>query len=257
MMKLIINADDFGLTLGVSKGILEGMRHGVITDTSAITAAPDFMRSAALAMEQGVRVMGIHCLLTMGHPLLPAEQVPSLLNEEGCFYSRADFFKADVKINEARAELEAQIKRFLSTGLQLNHIDTHHGFMNKSKEMAALLLELSQKYQVPLRNEALRLPQEKRLCDVSLTSLPTTEALYFNHGIPYHTLDTMLAFLQEALACYDCVEIGCHPGYSDDQLRLLSVLNDDREKELDLLLSPQLKGFIHANKISLISYTAL
>lgn len=64
-MRLIINADDFGLTESVSKGILKGMQEGIITDTTMLTNTRHFDRSIELAKEAGIEAMGVHLNLTI------------------------------------------------------------------------------------------------------------------------------------------------------------------------------------------------
>lgn len=73
-MRLIINADDFGLTESVSKGILKGMKEGIITDTTMLTNTNHFDRSIELAKEAGVKEMGVHLNLTLLRPLLDAKK---------------------------------------------------------------------------------------------------------------------------------------------------------------------------------------
>ena len=85
-MKLIINADDYGLTINVSKAIILGLKKGILTDTNAIVNTPDFKASAEMAHSHGIHEMGLHCLLTMGKPLSHPESIPSLVNEKGMFY---------------------------------------------------------------------------------------------------------------------------------------------------------------------------
>lgn len=256
-MKLIVNADDFGLTVNVSKAILKGMREGILTDTNAIVNTSDFKSSAEMALDFGIEEMGLHCLLTMGKPLLPANLIPSLVNEEGNFYKREDFKNQEINVLEAEMEIEAQIQVFLDSGLKLSHITTHHGFMNKSEEMTKLFIRLAKKYNVPLRNEAVR---RKRFDLVELykkEGIILCDYMYFNHGTPHHTVEDVKRIILEAIQKYETLEIGCHPGYSDDLLRKISPLNDDREKELEVILDQDLKKLIDTLNIQKISYSDL
>lgn len=247
-MKVIVNADDFGLSEQVSKGILRCMNEGIVTDTNAIVHTPAFLQCAQMAMAQGVTSMGLHCLLTMGKPILPIAQVPTLVNAEGSFYNRQEFMEKQINIQEAEAELEAQITRFLSTGLTLSHINTHHGYMHKSKEMLELFHRLALKYQVPLRNEFTRKGISNPFDDI-----PMVDMVYFNHDKPHHTVEDILTFLEEANTQYEIVEIGCHPGYSDAYLRSISPLNDDREKELQVFLDKRLQVYLQ-EQCTMMSY---
>lgn len=254
-MKLIVDADDFGLTLNVSKAILKGISEGIITDTNAIVNTLDFKSSAVMALDLGIHKMGIHLLLTVGKPVLPVDEVKSLVNEKGYFFSREEFKTKEIDINEVEKELEAQIQVFLETGLKLNHINTHHGFMNKSKEMTDLFIKLANKYHVPLRNEASRYGSEELVKYYENHGIVMTDYVYFNRQTPHHTVDAIKDYLNDACRQYKYLEIGCHPGYSDDYLRKISPLNDDREKELEVVMNENLKRFIDDKQITRISYS--
>lgn len=259
-MKLLVNADDYGMTAGVSRGIIEGMQTGIVTSTSAIVNAPAFPACASYALEHGLDRMGVHAMLTMVRPLLPADEVPSLVDKQGRFRDRAGFFAAPASIEEARAELECQIETFLATGLSLTHIDTHHGFMMRDEAFFTMFLELAEHYGVPLRNEPSRrdTPLARRCRDLlAERSVPAVDMVYFNHGTPHHTVGDVEQFLADAESRYCVVELGCHPGYSDDELRLISVLNDDREAELAVVTDPGLRAFIAEHDIELVGYDGI
>ncbi|MBR2788734.1 MAG: ChbG/HpnK family deacetylase [Erysipelotrichaceae bacterium] len=259
-MKLLINADDYGLTMNVSKGILHGLKEGCLTETSAIVSCDDFPEAAKMAIENGIYEMGLHCLLTVNRPIIDPHYVPSLVDENGKFYSRKEFMNKEISIKEAEMELEAQIQLLLSTGLKLNHIDTHHGFMLKSREMFDLFVKLAKKYDVPLRNEiSHELPEDhdEYIRKLEENNIRMVDLTYFNHGTPCHTIEDVMTFLKDAMNRYETVEIGCHPGYSDEQLRKISILNDDRENDLSVMTSKELKDFIRENRIELIGYESL
>jgi chitin disaccharide deacetylase len=259
-MNLIIHADDFGLTENVSLGIIEGMKNGIITETSALVTAPAFEKSVALAKENDITKMGVHLLATMGLPKLPAVEIPTLVNHQGRFFNREEFFSNSINLNELEVELTAQIDYFLTFNLELTHLDTHHGFMLKNEEVFELFIRLAKKYNVPLRNEVSNLTgNEKTYLQKKLDEqkIETVEMVYFNQVAPYHTKKDVVNFLEEANIKYSYVEIGCHPGYSDGQLRAISILNDFREKELEVFLDKNLRETIDLLGIDLISYTSL
>jgi len=259
-MKLIINADDYGCTVPVSLGILEGMKYGLITSTSAIVPCDCFPEMAVYAQEHGVKRMGLHSMLTMIKPTLAPSKVPSLVDENGCFLSREGFMGRKVNIDEARAELENQIQLFLATGLELDHIDTHHCFMMKNDEFFNMFLDFAKKYNVPLRNELSDMDADAAapyMKKIRAANVRIADYLYFNYGTPHHTIEDVVRFLKSAVSRYDVLEIGCHPGHSDAFLRSLSVLNDDREIELEVMTSQALKDVVSACGIEMISYDQL
>ena len=256
-MKLIVNADDYGLTLNISKAILNGLKNGLLTDTCAIVNTLDFKASADMALALGIKEMGLHFLLTMGYPVLPPKEIPTLVNKEGKFYNRNEFKNIEINILEVEKELEAQIQLFLSTGLKLNHFTTHHAFMNKNKEMTNLMIKLTKKYNVPIRNEASRYGTLELVEYYKNNGIIMPELIYFNQGIPHHTVDSIKSFLLSVKDKYNCIEIGCHPGISDDYLRKISPLNDNREKEYEVIMDESLKQFLNEMKIERISFCEL
>lgn len=254
-MKLIINADDFGLTIPVSQGIIKCIREGVVTETSAIVNSCYFLNSSRIALFNGIKTMGLHCLLTVGRPISNPSDIPSLLNEEGSFHSRNDFENLTLNIDEVKLELEAQIRKFKSSGLILNHLTTHHGFMTKNEEIHKLFIDLAKENDVPLRNELSRkVGSVESIHFYKLVDIKCVDKLYFNHNLPYHSLDRIINFLMNANDRYQIVEIGCHPGFSDEILRKVSILNDDREKEMEVFLDNRLKVELERLEIDLISY---
>jgi hypothetical protein len=87
MRQLIVNADDFGYSSGVNRGILEAHRQGIVTSTSVMVnqrAAPAGTKQALTdAPDLG---LGLHLILTQGRPVLPPGQVPSLVGGDGRFF---------------------------------------------------------------------------------------------------------------------------------------------------------------------------
>ena len=122
-MKLILNADDYGSTVNVIEGILESMRSGLVKDTTFLVNSPHFDYAVKRAKEEGVTAMGLHLALTYRAPLLPASEVPSLVNSEGDFYPYPQYVEPHLKIEDVEKEWRAQIKKFQSSGLELTHLD--------------------------------------------------------------------------------------------------------------------------------------
>src|SRR3990172_8154073 len=123
---LIVNADDFGLTGGVSRGILEAYRDGIVTSTTLLvnrTPEPGLLeelRSSALGV-------GLHVNLTLGAPVSDVGRVPSLVDAEGRFVRDAGEVAARVKPEEARIEIGNQIDAFRRLmGRFPTHLDSHH-----------------------------------------------------------------------------------------------------------------------------------
>ncbi|WP_145407830.1 ChbG/HpnK family deacetylase [Paenibacillus xylanexedens] len=256
-MKLIVNADDFGLTMAVTKGIIKGMKDGIITDTSVLVNAQYFNESIQLAEENGINSMGVHLTLTFSNPILPLSEVKSLVDDKGNFFRKPSLIPQTYKSDEVYNELKAQIEKFLSTGMELNHLDTHHGFSMLDATMIEVITSLAKEYKVPLRRDD-ALSNDKDLNHLflsSLTGVASTTDLYVlsNDENESH----IISVLEKHNRISDAIEIACHPGWVDNDLLPLSSLTYGREKDLELLMSDKLMKYINDNHIELISYSEL
>ncbi|HZD31805.1 MAG TPA: ChbG/HpnK family deacetylase, partial [Candidatus Angelobacter sp.] len=136
MRRLIVNADDFGMTRGINRAIVEGAEMGIVTSTTLMATARAFDDAIAQASQLASRVsIGCHVILLDGTPALPPERVSSLLDpgQHGTApefriklndFVRAAFFG---KLNPAEVEAEAveQMRRLLVAGIELSHFDCH------------------------------------------------------------------------------------------------------------------------------------
>jgi predicted glycoside hydrolase/deacetylase ChbG (UPF0249 family) len=123
MKRLIVNADDFGMTPGVSAGILAAHRHGIVTSTTVLVTADLDRALLAEARDLGLG-LGLHVNLTLGNPLTRGG---SLVGEDGRFVRDARRAAARAESWDVEREVEAQIERFLSlVGRPPTHLDSHH-----------------------------------------------------------------------------------------------------------------------------------
>ena len=142
MSRLIINADDFGLTSGVNRAIVELHRAGVLTSTTLMARAGATEEAVRLALATPTLGVGCHVVLVDGKPASLPEQVPTLVEKQtGCFPPKLTTFLARlltgrIRTAEIEAEAAAQIARLQEAGLRLTHIDTH-----KHTHMFPMVLE--------------------------------------------------------------------------------------------------------------------
>src|SRR4051794_8693816 len=88
-IRLVVNADDFGMTAAVSRGILQAHRAGVVTSTSLLGNCDDMAATRALLADAPELGVGVHLSLVGGRPVAPPDSVRSLTNGEGAFHPRA------------------------------------------------------------------------------------------------------------------------------------------------------------------------
>ena len=74
--QLIVTADDFNLSEGVSRGILDAHQHGIVTETSVMVNLGDLQHAAALLAAAPRLAVGLHLNITRGRPVAPPPVVP-------------------------------------------------------------------------------------------------------------------------------------------------------------------------------------
>ncbi|HSY19173.1 MAG TPA: hopanoid biosynthesis-associated protein HpnK [Candidatus Acidoferrales bacterium] len=128
--RLIVNADDFGLSPSVNTAVIRAHREGILTSASLMVNEPGFDEAVRLAKENPRLGVGLHLTLLMGHSALPPEKIPGLVNARGEFSNRpvgvgmGYFFKGGLR-EQLRAEIHAQFEKFRGTGLVLDHVNGH------------------------------------------------------------------------------------------------------------------------------------
>jgi hopanoid biosynthesis associated protein HpnK len=128
--RLIINADDFGLSSSVNTAVIRAHREGILTSASLMVNEPGCAEAVQLARENPRLGVGLHLTLLMGHSALPPEKIPGLVNSRGEFSNHpvgvgmGYFFKKKLR-DQLRAEIHAQFEKFHLTGLPLDHVNGH------------------------------------------------------------------------------------------------------------------------------------
>ena len=254
-MRLIINGDDFGLTKGVTKGIIKGIKEGIITDTSALANSDYFIDAANLAKEEGILSMGVHLTITFLRPVL--KELKNIVDKDGFFYRKPLLIPAPYDYIEIEDELRAQIEKFLSTGLKLNHLDTHHIFSIMDEKIFEIVVKLAKEYNVPIRRDFSLSNNEEKLFDIARKNIINTpDILLFQSGKAV-TKEYIIENVDKCKEEDIDVEILAHPGYVDEELKKISSLTYNREKELEVYLDSKIKQYIKKSNVELISYCQL
>jgi len=245
---VIFHADDYNLTPGVSRGIIEAHRRGVVRSTSIMANTPDFKESVELLKECPDLDVGVHINLTFGSPLSGSSEVPSLVDDNGTFWRKPGLLRVMADVEEMRREVELQFQRCLEAGLNLTHLDSHHHVHDMLPRVLTLLIELAKKYKLAVRslNHDMRDRLQKE-------GIPTSDN--FNgdfYGIENITKDNLKNILDSAPNGF--CEIMCHPGYADEELTKKSTYNKAREVELELLTDPEILKILAERDARIIGY---
>lgn len=249
MKRLIVNADDFGRSAGINRGVIDAHVHGLVTSATLMVTHAAAPQAADLARAHASLGMGLHVALTGGMPALPPERVPSLVDTRGRLPDRpAGLLGADP--GEIRAELRAQLARFERLlGRRPTHFDSHH-HAHRLPAVFEALVELARETERPLRAAAPDMVERLRARGVTTTD--RFEERFFDEAA---TLDTLLALLRGLEP--GVTELMCHPAYVDDELRAGSSYALPRERELALLTSDAARAAVRAAGIELVHFGAL
>jgi predicted glycoside hydrolase/deacetylase ChbG (UPF0249 family) len=243
-MKLIVNADDFGLSRGVNLGIIEAFKNGIVTSTTLMMNMPEIEHALGLLKENIKLGMGIHLVATTGRPI--SNSVPSLIQQNGKFHGMREIEKY-ARPEDIRKEFTCQIEKFLSLGIIPTHIDSHH-HVHMADQVLDIVLEIAKKYDLPVR-----LGDKEILKKQSYKEVKTTK--YFSDGFygKELTSEKLIDILRQA-EHYETLEIMSHPAYIDQVLLNGSSYSLPRCKELEILTNPKILSYVEEHKIELISF---
>jgi predicted glycoside hydrolase/deacetylase ChbG (UPF0249 family) len=284
--RLILNADDFGLTHGINRAIGELHSAGVLPSATLMATGAAFDDAVEVARAHPTLGVGCHIVLTDGTPVLPPGTIRSLLGPDSKHFrpSLTGFVQAYLlgRINqdEVAREALAQIEKIQRTGIQPMHLDTHkHTHLFPS--IARTLLQVAERCGIrAVRNPfepswSLALDHGSSLRRLGLKLIrrlrPRFEAALNLHHNRILTTDgtvaisatgelncTTLSEILCALPSNRCYELCCHPGYNDGELDCVRTrLRTEREIEREALLSEIPKLLIGSNAPILLHYGAL
>ncbi len=293
MRRLIINADDFGMTRGINRAVVEASAKGIVTSTTMMATARAFDDALTQAESLDARVsIGCHVILLDGSPVSPPDMVPSLLQskasgEHNEFRVKLNDFARSAILNklnpvEIEVEASAQMQRLQDSGIKLSHFDCHkHAHMFPSV-LRPLLRAANNRGLTALRNPFGRLfplPIGRIIRNPNLwrrvAELGVLRSFVANfkkevekHGLrtpdgSVGVLDTGTLDLESFLVIVDTLPEGtwefvCHPGYNDAELdQVRTRLRRSRETELAVLTSPEARSALDRRGIELISYREL
>jgi predicted glycoside hydrolase/deacetylase ChbG (UPF0249 family) len=217
----ICNADDFGTTRGVNRGVIEAHRAGVVTSASLMVNRPGTLDAAHLASRHPDLGLGLHVNLTNeGDPVVDVEDA------EAC-----------------RSELTRQLWTFHDlVGRPPTHLDAHHN-LHRRPNLVPVFLEAAHGLSVPLREHS------------PVRYFSSFYALWDDGEThPEHvSVDSLLDMV--ASFAPGVTELSCHPGYVDEDLDSPYALG--RELELATLLDQRLLEGFDRLDVRLVSFRDL
>jgi len=153
---LIINADDLGYDQRTTDAIVKCYTKGIVTSTTAYVNFPESLEMLKKVHEEYPNFpIGIHLNMTLGKPVLPLEEVPTMVNKKtGEFWNEDQILThiADISYEEVQKEIHAQIELFLSTGVPLDHLDYHQHMLALYTPYHQIVREEAMRLNIPVRN---------------------------------------------------------------------------------------------------------
>lgn len=279
LRQVIVNADDYGYTPGISQGILDAHRNGIVTSTSVMVNMPAAEAWVKTALEEAPDLgLGLHLNLTTGRPVSKLEDVEGLARADGFFHGKRDLINLLPTIDPAHVEREllAQVARFEAIAGRLpDHLDSHHHITYMSPPTMKLMVKLARELEVPIRRplpggdnaaaadflEALggftNRAYVEELADViqgysAQINTPMPDHL----NVEFHDEQTALGDLLLILLHLPegVTELMCHPGRVDDELRQTTNYVEPREAELAALTHPSAREVLNSEFIQLLNF---
>ncbi len=250
MKRLIVNADDLGRSIGVSRGILRAHRDGIVTSTTLMPNAPHARHAAGLVRDQRRLGVGVHLVLTFARPLSPARAVPSLVREDGTFPPRPHLVRGALRGEEVLAEFRRQIDHATRLlGRAPTHLDTHH-FVQDEPEVLWALITVAKERALPVRHIS---PAQRDALRREGLRTPDHFARDF-YGKEAVTVDALVGLLARLPS--GTTELMCHPAEVDDEL-MRSSYTREREIELETLTHAHVARAVRHAGFSLITFAEL
>jgi predicted glycoside hydrolase/deacetylase ChbG (UPF0249 family) len=278
--RLVVNADDFGVSERVNAGIVQAHRQGIVTATSLMAAGRAFAHAVRLLPSAPALDVGVHLTLVAEAPLLGGDS--SLIGSDGRFPAGAGalalrWWAGKVHRADVAAEWTAQIERVLDHGIRVSHLDSHQhvhilpGLFDLTRELAA-------RYAIPF----VRVPVENlraggppslhganrrlgatllralwrigRITGTARTGCRSLIFLGFYDGgrLDEKRLRRLLARLRPGGA----YELMCHPGFTPEEPDIRNWAYR-HEMELSALTSASIRSEIAARRIRLCRFKDL
>ena len=154
---LILNADDFGMCHDQNEGVMRGLKEGVFTSSTILVTCPWFEEAADFARNNPAADLGVHLTLTAEWdsykwgPVSARHSVPSLVDERGYLWQTVAQVYEHARLDEAEAELRAQIDKALAAGIDATHLDSHMGTLQLRADYHEIYARLANEYRLPIR----------------------------------------------------------------------------------------------------------
>lgn len=260
-MKLLVKSDDYGFTKGVTDGVCDALKFGILTSTGLFTSVPNVKYAVKRMEEFPDFCFGIDINVVSGPSILSREEIPALVDENGEFirstvkYADPRFVKGGLNAElwpyeECFKEACAQIDRYIELVGRKPAYVTGHSISNAAPEYARAIRDAAIVKGIPFAGDLLKAFNVVRL--PSLNVKPFTMEAQLNADVESYTLKML-----EEHKDLEYAMIGGHCGYVDDELLKYTTYTIIRAKDHVMYTSSRIKQWIEDNNVELISFSDL
>jgi chitin disaccharide deacetylase len=269
---LIIHADDIGMCQATLPAFEDLVQFGLVTSGAVMAPCPWFPAAAAFCRQNPAVDMGIHITLNSEwdsyrwRPLSAAGANSGLIDEDGYFFRTSAETQENASTEAVWAEMETQVSRALSAGIQATHLDTHMGTVLHPKFLPPYV-QLALQYHLPLL--MMRWDEEAwKIHGVAEEAAKVAAAFTLQLeelGIPMHDgllsldLATPGQHLQQAKKAIDSIPAGLsrlyiHPSCDTPEARAVSPDWFSRVADYQVFMSEEMRAYIQGSGVQLIGY---
>ena len=290
MKRLIVNADDFGLTESVNRGIIAAHRDGILTSASLLANGLAFDDAITLCRQVPKISVGVHLNVSEGTPVSAASRIPTLVSQGGelhlsPFRLAARILTKQIDLQDIRSEFHAQVFKVFDAGITPTHLDGHL-HVHILPQLTSLVIALAHEFHIryvrcPAENLEATLPLLWKLGDAGIRAFERsaiacvvnafaqalkeplrTNSLFFTDAFLGLTqtgfLDPKMMRALLDLVPNGTTELMCHPGYTSPQVTSLGGrLTHAREAEVVALTAPEIKAIVEKLGIRLTNFRDL
>ncbi len=273
--QLLVNADDFGLTEGMTDGIIEAHQRGIVTSTSIIASGAAFEYAVRQAHHNQSLAIGVHLTLVEELPVSDPKDIPTLLRRNGKLprnYTEllSGLVLGRIQSEHIEHELRAQVVKCLNAGLRPTHLDSHQ-HVHTLPSILRIAIRTGEEFEIP----GMRLPRDSpphhfaSLQKSLLCMMARWDARYLRTS-RFATCDRMAGLFEsgalsetELLAILErlpegSTELVCHPGKGDRSSEMsYAHWRYNWEAELNALTSRRVRDVLRSENIQLITYRDL
>ena len=236
-MKIIFRGDDLGISKSVNLGIEKVVKEGVVKAVGLMVNMDNATHGINLIKDQTDLSLGLHVNICLGKSICDIEMIPTLIDPETKLFYKSKIINARkedaIAYSDALIEVDAQFRKFIElTGKTPSYLDVH-GVM--SVNLFQAIEFIANKYGVP------NLPID--FDKVNQSGIFIRPFGYYNPN--YEPLSYVISedvFYDKHND--DCIMMIFHPGYIDDELISNSNMVNVRPKEVEMLISAELKEWI-------------